>query len=226
MRFNYFLAAAAAVCSTAFAADNKPMNLDGMHGDDELGTIYAPKEGEIIHAGTDYTIKWKKPDLDGTGKVEISVMSDNGTFHEQHEAIINRKFPDLCTQTTFSSHDANPSLANKKAKDQREVWSVPKDFRSGDNYYIRIVAIDDTQTYVDSGTFSVRPGNGTASASSSARGSASTLMPTATPSRSASGSSSTPSPTSTSIAGASVPTGFAPAPLAMLGVAAVGIMAF
>ncbi|KAJ5570608.1 uncharacterized protein N7459_010038 [Penicillium hispanicum] len=197
MRFDHYAAGLLGLCSAALALKDK------------LNPILKPSKGEILEAGSNYTIEWKPTKGYDPGPVNLLLESGDIRDSAQYVAAIS-------TDTKYS--------------EGRYKWTVGQGLASNQTYYIKIGSIDDVSIVNYSPPFKIHPSNKTSSGASRIAISASTGLTTMVPSTTTSAPITTAPVSSASTAtstAAGMPTAsIASAPIALIGAAAVGILAF
>ncbi|KAJ5903059.1 hypothetical protein N7504_005442 [Penicillium tannophilum] len=161
--------------------------------------ISKPSKGEVLQAGTMYNIKWHST---VSGDVNLMLMGQkNSEYSTDALAVIA-----ITTDSTLGHHS----------------WNVTDGLSNNETYYIQIARVNDISTFSYSPGFKVHS-NISASATATSSPTA-TAYPSTTLSATASGATNATESTSTSTGGSVVTS--APAPLAFVGAAAVGMLVF
>ncbi|KAJ5805477.1 uncharacterized protein N7503_003079 [Penicillium pulvis] len=161
--------------------------------------ITKPSKGEVLQAGTMYNINWHST---VSGDVNLMLMGQkNSEYSTDALAVIG---------TTIDG-----ALGH-------HTWNVTGGLSNNETYYIQIARVNDISTFSYSPGFKI---HSNISASTTATSSpTATVYPSTTLSAMASGATNATESTSTSTGGSAVTS--APAPLAFIGVAAVGMLVF
>ncbi|KAJ5661264.1 uncharacterized protein N7484_000636 [Penicillium longicatenatum] len=165
---------------------------------DSFDRITQPSKGEVLQAGTTYNIKWHSTSSDN---VNLMLMS-------------NKKSED-------SSDSLNVIAAIIDGTVGHHSWNVTEGLSNNETFYIKIGSVADVSNFSYSPGFKIHSNISSVTATPSATV---TVYPSATGSTTASANVTESPSTSTSTAG-----GFAtsaPAPLAFIGAAAIGMLVF
>lgn len=212
MRFEYFVAIAN-VFNSAFSQSNVTKDFE---------IITTPAKGDIVEAGSTYTIKWNHdPDYSG----HVNILLEKGESPDSLETMGGIGGNHYLRPLYFDSleHISDCTSGNVATDQMKYVWDLSHDIEPADNYYIKIVYLKDKSVYNYSPQFKIKNPNDPLSSTTNARETGTATSPTTTTS---SGQTSTLTPSiiaSKSTAGVSVIT---QAPLALVGAAAIGMLAF
>lgn len=207
----------ASICCTAFSNDV---------GFDQVSK---PSKGEVLQAGTMYNIKWH-PTV--SGDVTLMLMGQkNSEYSTDALAVIGSTSsqvsfisPAPC-QHLYMSRLACVLIIYAVTTDStlgHHSWNVTDGLSNNETYYIQIARVNDISTFSYSPGFKIHS-NFSASATATSSPTA-TVYPSTTLSATASGATIATESTSTSTGGSVVTS--APAPLAFVGAAAVGMLVF
>ncbi|KAJ5986136.1 hypothetical protein N7451_010501 [Penicillium sp. IBT 35674x] len=161
--------------------------------------VSRPSKGEVLQAGTMYNIKWHST---VSGDVNLMLMSQkNSEYSTDALEVIGIKI-----DGTLGHHS----------------WNVTTGLSNNETYYLQIARVNDISTFSYSPGFKIHSNiSAPATATSS---STATVHSSTTVSAAASGATNATESTSSSTGGSVVTS--APAPLAFVGVAAIGMLVF
>ncbi|KAJ5266724.1 hypothetical protein N7478_009532 [Penicillium angulare] len=161
--------------------------------------ILKPEQGEVIQAGSAYTIKWTST-ANKPVKLTLHNQKPAGTSNDNEGTVIK------------------DSIASKEAQYD---WNVDGNITGSNNqmWYIKLALANDAETFSYSPGFKIHSNGSSSSNSSSSTTSGSSMTATGSPTGSGSASASVSPASSTSSAGGNMATAL---PLVLAGAAALG----